>query len=83
MKSIQVYIDRGCSPKSIYISRSIYNLYRLNRKAVFFILLIDNFTFDLFNAHHIFFILLIATQNMKQDLSMDIHLGLGVLATGN
>jgi hypothetical protein len=38
------YIDRGRSPRSIYISRSIYNLYRLNRKAVFFILLIDNFT---------------------------------------
>jgi hypothetical protein len=45
-KTIQVYIDwekyidQGRSPRSIYFSRSIYNLYRLLTKAISVILLI-------------------------------------------
>jgi hypothetical protein len=41
-------------------------------------------SFDLFNAHHIFCILLIATiaKHETEDLQMDIHPGLGALATG-
>jgi hypothetical protein len=80
-----MYIDRGRSPRSIYISRLIYNLYRLNRKAVFFILLIDNFTVICFVQcpSHIFYIINCHTKHETEDLQMDIHPELGVLATGN
>ena len=77
-----MYIDRGRSPRSIYISRSIYNLYRLNRKAVFFILLIDNFTV-IYCPSHIFYIINCHAKHETEDLQMDIHPGLDVLATGN
>ena len=73
------------SPRSIYISRSIYNLHRLNRKAVFFILLIDNFTVIWFVQcpSHIIYIINCHAKHETEDLQMDIHLGLSVLATGN
>ena len=74
-----MYIDRGRNP------RSIYNLYRLHRKDVFFILLIDNFTVILFVQcpSHIFYIINCHAKHETEDLQMDIHPGLGVLATGN
>ena len=65
--------------------KSIYNLHRMNRKAVFFILLIDNFTVIWFVQcpSHIFYIINCHTKHETEDLQMDIHPGLGVLATGN
>jgi hypothetical protein len=83
--SWEMYIDWGRSLRSIYIFRSIYNLYRLNRKAVFFILLIDNFTVIWFVQcpSHIFYIINCHAKHETEDLQMDIHPRLGVLATGN
>jgi hypothetical protein len=41
-------------------------------------------SFNLFNAHHIFFIFIKChAKHETEDLQMDIHPGLGVLATGN
>ena len=57
------------------ISRSICNLYRLNRKAVFFIFVQY--------PSHIFYIINCHAKHETEDLQMDIHPGLGVLATGN
>ena len=83
MKSIQVYIDL----RDVYQPMSIYNLYRLNRKAVVFILLIDNFTVIWFVQcpAHIFYIINCHAKHETENLQMDIHPGLrlGVLATGN
>jgi hypothetical protein len=63
----------------------LYNFYRLNRKAVFFILLIDNFTVIWFVQcpSHIFYIINCHAKHETEDLHLDIHPGLGVLATGN
>jgi hypothetical protein len=57
----------------------------MNRKAVFFILLIDNFTVIWFAQcpSHIFYIINCHAKHETEDLQIDIHPGLGVLATGN
>ena len=56
----------------------------MNRKAVFFILLIDNFTVIWFVQcpSHIFYIINCHAKHETEDLQMDIHPGLGALATG-
>jgi hypothetical protein len=59
--------------------KSIYNLHRM------MILLIDNFTVIWFVQcpSHIFYIINCHAKHETEDLQMDIHPGLGALATGN
>jgi hypothetical protein len=54
-------------------------------RLYFFILLIDNFTVTWFVQcpSHIFYIINCHAKHETEDQQMDIHPGLGVLATGN
>jgi hypothetical protein len=63
----------------------IQPFYEVHRKAVFFILLIDNFTVIWFVQcpSHIVYVINCHAKHETEDLQMDIHPGLGVLATGN
>ena len=90
MKSIQVDIDLSISTEDVvrgrYTSLCRYTTYIDGKERLYFLYyyLIILLSFDLFNAHHIFFYIINChAKHETEDLQMEIHPGLGVLATGN